>query len=258
MRVLIPSSYTLLGEGLVMLLGNLHSQQPLECEVIGLESALVRAQTWVPDLIVVEAVTDFAQGLAVTRELRELLPDTRLVILSTDDDEATVYEVMNAGADGFLTRNTSPAVLLETLRGVLRGEVGLPRTAALRVIHQLRRTANARHGMVQVEIGDKLTPREHEVFELVREGLRSREIAEALCIAEGTVYKHIHNILEKLNVHSRNRAVVIAVQDAGDNHRPSAVALSAPEHVEPAGNSRTSSRPRRRASRGQALLDIGG
>ncbi len=134
-------------------------------------------------------------------------------MLGADGDDATIYEAVSAGADGYLTRDDSAEVLRKRLTGVLRGEVGLARTEALRVIRQLRRVVAEQAADKPMEVDARLTPRESEVFDLVRKGMRSREIARELFIAEGTVYKHIHNILEKLNVHSRNQALVITLQD---------------------------------------------
>lgn len=220
MKILVVSSHTLIGHSLVKMLSGLQGDEPLECKVVRAEDTVEYATTWSPDLIVVEATTDFAHGVTATRQVRLLLPNARIVVLGSDDDEATVYEAISAGADGYLTRDTSTEVLLHTLAGVLRGEIGLPRVTALRVIRQLRRMVETRDSYRQPDIEAKLTPREQDVFELVRRGLRSREIATALCIAEGTVYKHIHNILEKLNVHSRNQAVALALHDAGSDRAP--------------------------------------
>lgn len=216
MKILIACSHKLVGQSLSVILSNFQGDTPetaVECEVAEAEYAAERALTCQPDLIVVEAITDFAQGVTTIRQLRATLPDAAMVLLGADGDDATIYEAVSAGADGYVTRDDSAEVLRKRLSGVLRGEVGLARAEALRVIRQLRRVVAERTAERPLEIDAKLTPRESEVFELVRKGMRSREIASVLFIAEGTVYKHIHNILEKLNVHSRNQALVITLQD---------------------------------------------
>lgn len=213
MKILIACSHKLVGQSLGVILGDFHDETPVECEVAEAEHAAERALSWQPDLIVVEAITDFAQGIEVIRHLRTLLPDSALVLLGADGDDAAIYEAVSAGADGYVTRDDSAEVLRKRLAGVLRGEVGLARSEALRVIRHLRRTVAEQAAERPVEVDAKLTPRENEVFDLVRKGMRSREIAGRLFIAEGTVYKHIHNIFEKLNVHSRNQALVITLRD---------------------------------------------
>lgn len=209
MRVLVACSHRLIGQSLSLMLANLPGDALVECEVTTNENTIERARFWQPDLILVEAITDFGRGIAATRDVHSRLPESPLIVLGTDDDEATVFEAISAGADGYLTRDTSPEVLLQTLSGVLHGEVGLTRVAALRVIRQLRQLVTIQVTSKPVAADVKLTSRENQVFDLVRKGMRSREIAEELCIAEGTVYKHIHNILDKLNVHSRNQALVV-------------------------------------------------
>lgn len=216
MKILIACSHKLVGQSLSVILSNFQSETPVECDVVEAEHAAARTLDWQPDLLVVEAITDFAQGVATIRRLRATLPDAAMVLLGADGDDATIYEAISAGADGYVTRDDSTEVLRKRLSGVLRGEVGLARTEALRVIRQLRRVVTEQAAERPVELDAKLTPRENEVFDLVRKGMRSREIANALYIAEGTVYKHIHNILEKLNVHSRNQALVITLPE----HKP--------------------------------------
>ncbi len=213
MKILIACSHILVGQSLSLMLSKIQEDTPVECIVTRAENAVERSLSMQPDLVVVEAITDFAHGVSATRQVRSMLPDAWMVMVGTDDDEATVYEAISAGADGYLTRDTSTDVLLQTLAGVLRGEVGLARVAALRVIRQLRRAVAMQAKAKPIEVDAKLTPRENEVFDLVRKGMRSRDIANTLYIAESTVYKHIHNILEKLNVHSRNQAVVLTLQE---------------------------------------------
>lgn len=211
MRILVACSHRLVGESLSLMLNNLPHETLVECEVTQDQDLIERALEWQPDIILIVAITDFSHGIDVTRTAHSRLPGARLILLGTDDDEASVYEAISAGADGYLTRDTPPDVLIQTLTGVFRGEVGLTRTAALRVIRQLRQVVAMQAMTRPSDVDVKLTARESEVFELVRKGMRSREIAAALFIAEGTVYKHIHNILDKLNVHSRNQALVITL-----------------------------------------------
>ena len=215
MKILVACSHKLVGQSLSLILNGFQADGPAppDVEVTEVGRAIERAPDWLPDLIIVEAITYFSEGVDTTRRLRAMLPDSAIVLLGADGDDATIYEAVSAGADGYLTRDDSADVLRKRLSGVLRGEVGLARAEALRVIRRLRRVVTEQATEKPVEIDAKLTPRENEVFELVRKGMRSRDIASALCIADGTVYKHIHNILEKLNVHSRNQALVITLQD---------------------------------------------
>src|SRR6185437_1455455 len=111
MKILIACSHKLVGQSLSVILGDFQDGSPVECEVTEAEHAAERALTWQPDLIVVEAITDFAQGIEVTRHLRAMLPDAALVLLGADGDDATIYEAVSAGADGYVTRDDSAEVL---------------------------------------------------------------------------------------------------------------------------------------------------
>lgn len=213
MKLLLVSSHPLVGQSLVAMLGGIQSKQPVEKEICSPGVVAQKGQEWQPDLIVVEAVTDFASRIATTREIREVLPSVFIVVVGGEDDDASMYEAISAGADGYLPRDASPEALISTLTGVARGELGLSRAAGLRVIRQLRRNLNKQRSLCLPATHEPLTPREQQILEFVRSGMRSRDIAERLSIAEGTVYKHVHHILEKLHLHSRHQAAYAAEQD---------------------------------------------
>lgn len=210
MRVLVVCGHALIGQSLITMVKNLSAEGAIEASCCDTTRALECAYAKNTDVILVEATTDFSCGLATVRAIVDQLPEARIVVLGTEGDEASIYEAISAGAAGYLTRETSTEALAETLCGVMHGELGLSRVAALCVVRQLRRAAQAHAYYKRAEVLNGLTQREAEVFDLVRRGLRSREIAERLCIAEGTVYKHIQSILEKLNVHSRTQAMLVA------------------------------------------------
>jgi DNA-binding NarL/FixJ family response regulator len=102
-----------------------------------------------------------------------------------------VYESIVAGADGYITHDASSSTLVATLIGLTRGELGVSRAIALRVVRQLRRALEAHIPHPPDEVREKLTPREREVLNLICDGKRSREIAQELGLAEATIYKHV-------------------------------------------------------------------
>jgi len=210
MKVLIVSSHALIGQSLVALLQSLPTGESVEASHCDASTVMRRVEALEPDVLLLEASMDFAGALATARMLIAEIPKARVVVLGKEGDDVSTYEAISAGADGYLTGEASPDTLASTLSGVMRGELGLSRATALRVIHQLRQAARARPSSAPLDVESKLTRREHEVFDLVRRGQRSREIAEQLGIAETTVYKHIQNILDKLQVHSRTRAIFIS------------------------------------------------
>jgi two-component system, NarL family, nitrate/nitrite response regulator NarL len=211
MRVLVVSNHTLLGQSLLTMLQSLPAKDAVEARVCRAADMAVIAREWPPDVIMVEAIVHLAAALATVRTSVKALPDARMLVLGTENDEETIYAAITAGADGYLPQDTSPVALLATLRGMARGELGLSRTAARTVLRRLRCAVAAQPEPVSTSlIYGQLTQREREIFELVRRGMRSREIADELSIAEGTVYKHIQNILEKLHAHNRAHAIFVA------------------------------------------------
>lgn len=211
MKVLIVSNHTIIRQSLITLLQKLPLDDPVNLSACDANEVVERARVWGPDLILFELTTDRdrASGISSVRTLSTEIPDAHIVVLGRDADETSIHEAISAGADGYMSDESSSDNLARTLKGVMRGELGLSRVAALRVVQQLRRAVSEPFTLIPMSLRDKLTPREQEVFNLVRQGMRSREISEHLSIAESTVYKHIQNILDKLQVHSRAQALFI-------------------------------------------------
>ena len=163
--------------------------------------------------MLLEANTDFPSALATARMLVAEIPSVHLVMLGSEADDASTFEAIFAGADGYLTADASTDTLTNTLSGVIRqrARTSPPRRSA-RGPPGCRQGAHSRLASTPLDADSKLTRREQEIFDLVRHGLRSREIAEQLSIAETTVYKHIQKVLEKLQVHSRAQAILISAE----------------------------------------------
>lgn len=229
MRVLVISNHGLIGQSLVAMLRNLPPEEALDAELCDCASAVERSHASPPAVAMVVAIADFVTGLSTVRSLTETAPHTRVVMLGADDDEAAIYEAVSAGASGYVPSETSPEAVAATLRGVCRGELGLSRSAALRLVQQLRCQVQTQRPKVAPEVLGKLTQREQEILSLMRQGMRSREMAERLYIADATVYKHIQNILDKLHVHTRTQAILIAeMEENGINGKASTAPRKAP------------------------------
>jgi DNA-binding NarL/FixJ family response regulator len=215
MKVLVISNHKLLGHSLVAMLEHpdVPQDETLEVGLCDSVSAAPRLRESIVELVLVEAITNFRDGIATLRTIKNAFPVIDAVMLGVADDETSIYESIIAGADGYLTHDVPSSTLVATLLGLKRGELGLSRTAALRVIRRLRHALETRVLHPPSEVSEKLTPRERQVFELVCQGMRSREIAQQLGIAEATIYKHVQNILEKLHVKSRTQAIIAIERD---------------------------------------------
>jgi two-component system, NarL family, response regulator DegU len=212
MKVLVISNHKLLGHSLVAILEHpdVPQDETLEVSLCDSLSAVARLGESRAEAILVEAVTNFRDGLATLRTIKNAYPVIDAVILGVAEDEASVYESIRAGADGYLTHDAPSSTLIATLLGLKRGELGVSRTAARRVVRQLRQALETRVSHPPSEISAKLTPREREVLTLLCDGMRNREIAQELGLAEGTISKFVQNILQKLHVKSRAQAILAA------------------------------------------------
>jgi DNA-binding NarL/FixJ family response regulator len=210
MRVLVTSNHSLLGNSLVAMLEHAHAPhgERIEVSLSDPVSVASRLQEFMVDIVLVEAITNFKDGIATLRDIKNLFPNISVVMLCMADDDASVYESIVAGADGYITHDAPSTTLVATLIGLMRGELGVSRALALRVVRQLRLALEAHIPHPSDEVREKLTPREREVLNLICDGMRSREIAQELGLAEATIYKHVQNILDKLHVKSRTQAIL--------------------------------------------------
>jgi DNA-binding NarL/FixJ family response regulator len=151
-----------------------------------------------PDVVILDIRMPGKDGLAITRELlAEKLP-TRVIFYAADINEDQFVEATHMGVAGIVLKDMDPKFLVQCVRKVHAGDQWIERrTARLSLEKLLRREAGA------LEISSLLTPRETAILKMVAQGLHNNQIGEKLCISEGTVKVHLHNIYEKLRVNSR-------------------------------------------------------
>lgn len=155
-------------------------------------------------------------GVEAVQQIRDAVPETKIVMLTTSDREDYLFAVLRAGADGYLLKTTPSERLPLAIQGVLRGEAALPRRLAACLIREFRERSG-RHSL-SVSVGDKgveLTSREFEVLARLRQGKSTAQIAAQLQIAEVTVRRHISAVLHKLHVPNRRSALEL-LESAGD------------------------------------------
>ncbi|MFP5359950.1 MAG: response regulator [Actinomycetes bacterium] len=165
-----------------------------------------------PDVVLMDVRMPGMDGLTATREVLAAHPESRIVILTTFDDDEYVYEALRAGASGFLLKSVEGDALVAAVRVVAAGEALLAPEVTRRVIEQFARTAPLRdedHVPSAEAIGD-LSDREVEVLRLMARGLSNQEIASQLYVSSTTVKTHVSHILTKLGVRDRVQAVVEA------------------------------------------------
>lgn len=165
------------------------------------EEGLRLAEQLKPDVILMDLVMDQMDGIAATRAIRERLPETKVIVLTSFIDDEKVYPVIEAGAFSYLLKTARASEIAEAIRSAYAGQPVLESQVAGKIMARVR----------QRELPHaSLTTRELEVLRLIGEGKSNQEIAEALVIGIKTVKTHVSNILSKLHVEDRTQAAIYA------------------------------------------------
>ncbi len=173
--------------------------------------AVAEAERTTPDMVLLTSDLPNCDGIRATHMIRERLPETRVLVLSTDEDLGVLVDSLEAGASGYLTKMCPLSDLIEATRAIHRGETLVPPRMLGPLLTKLIRRRRE-HDEAAKRLG-KLTKREREVLGLLSEGLSNEGIAQAFVISPETARTHIQNVLGKLGVHSRLEAVAFARQN---------------------------------------------
>lgn len=162
-----------------------------------------------PTVILMDIQMPEITGIEATKEIRKFAPETAILALTMHEDDQYFFEMLQAGASGYVPKRAAPDELLRAIRTVARGEVFLYPSLATRLVKDYLEQADSGDEPAGY---DELTPREREVLILIAEGLSNAEIAEQLVISIKTVDRHRENIMHKLNLHSRIDLVKYAIR----------------------------------------------
>jgi DNA-binding NarL/FixJ family response regulator len=202
-RILIADDHSVVRKGLAMFLG----LDP-ELEVVGEaedgSEAVRRCRELAPDIVLMDMLMPVMDGIAATEMIRQEMPDTEVIALTSVLDDSSVVGAIKAGAIGYLLKDTQADELRRAIKAAAAGEVQLTPAAAARLMREMRLPRPA-------AVPD-LTDREMDVLKLIARGKANKEIAMALVIGEKTVKTHVSNILLKLGVRSRTQAALYAAQ----------------------------------------------
>lgn len=215
-RVLLVDDQALFREGLRTLL----SIRP-DLEVVGEaengREAVERTIELRPDVVLMDLRMPVLNGVAATRQLQAERPESKVIVLTTFDDDEYVFDGLRAGAVGYLLKDVSSDKLVEAIRAAARGESFLEPSIAAKVVAEFTRlSGGGRSGDTQPRMEEErplvepLSERELEILAVLAAGASNREIAQQLYITEGTVKNHVTNILGKLGVRDRMQAALKA------------------------------------------------
>ena len=217
-RILIAEDQALVRRGTVVLLGMEPDMEVVGQACDGVE-AVTLAQSLRPDVVLMDLHMPRQNGVAATREIARTVPGAQVLVLTTLDDDETVFEAVRAGALGYLLKDVSEPELLETIRALRRGESRLTPQIARKVMEQFQKLAASTGfapGNAELvpspQAGETLTDKEERVLALIAEGLSNRQIASALFLAEGTVKNYVSRIMEKLHANTRTALAVMSAR----------------------------------------------
>ncbi len=185
------------------------------------QEAVALCRELAPDVVLMDLKMPILGGIPATRQICRDQPETHVVILTTYDTDDLVFEGIKAGAKGYLLKDATSELLVEAIRGVVRGESQLDPNVARKVMAEFQRLASlppARGDRRQVEDGldeiviEPLTAREEDVLNLLVEGMSNKEIGARLHLTEGTVKNYVSTIIAKLQANDRTHAVVTALR----------------------------------------------
>jgi two-component system, NarL family, response regulator NreC len=208
-RILIVDDHAVVRAGLRMLL----SADP-ELEIAGEAGdgvqALRLARELAPDVVLMDISMPDMNGIEATRRIKELCPDVAVLALTMHEDDQYFFEMLAAGASGYVPKRAAPDDLTSAIRAVKNGGIFLfPSLARLLVSDYLQRSG---HESSAGRPFDALTDREREVLVRIAQGLSNQQIADELVISIKTVNRHRENIMGKLNLHSRVELVHYAIE----------------------------------------------
>jgi DNA-binding NarL/FixJ family response regulator len=224
-RIVIAEDQALVRRGAALLL----SMEP-DMEVVGQACNGVEAveltQLLRPDVVLMDLHMPLKGGVAATREITRALPGTQVLVLTTLDDDETVFEAVRAGAHAYLLKDAAEDELLETIRALRHGESRLTPTIARKVMDQFRRLAQFSNSDPPREdtsssrardpaassslVTEALNDKEEKILERIAEGMSNRQIGTALFLAEGTVKNYVSRIMEKLHANTRTELAILS------------------------------------------------
>lgn len=242
LHLLIADDQPLIRRGLSMILAAEPGIQVVGQAEDGLD-AIGQALALKPEVVLMDLQMPKASGVVATREITKALPDTKVVVLTTYDDDELVFEAIRAGAHAYLLKDASETEVLETIRAARRGESRLSPSIARKVMQQFRSFSVAdaqvkKDGAASPDVGERshsgpgtapdapgpraaeepLSQKEERILDLLAQGMSNKQIAAAVFLAEGTVKNYLTRIMDKL--HAANR-LELAVRALAQRDRPS-------------------------------------
>ncbi len=207
-RILLADDHTVVRQGLRKVLEERPDWEVVAEAGDGREAVRL-AEQHKPDVAILDVAMPLLNGIEATRQIARRVPNTRVLVLSMHADEAYVTQILQAGATGYLLKDSADVDLVQAVGEVAQGKSFFsPAVARLMLEDYVRQRGDG----ALTDRYESLSEREREIFQLVAEGKANKEIAALLCISPSTVETHRARIMEKLDLHSAAEIVLYAVR----------------------------------------------
>ncbi len=206
LRILVVDDENVVREGFCAILRLQDDMQVVGEALDGIE-AVQEARKTKPDVVLLDLSMPRQDGLTTIPLIREMLPDTRVLVLTGNAESDRAYQAIKAGALGFLLKDATRLQLIQAIRDVANGQASIQPSIAVRVIQEIDHPSQLLYTV------DPLTPRELETLKLIARGMSNQEIARELHVSDRTVAKYVSAILEKLQLANRTQAALYAIRE---------------------------------------------
>ncbi|MGH7274994.1 MAG: response regulator [Nitrospiria bacterium] len=209
-RVLIADDHQVVREGLSAILNAKEDIEVIAEAQDGVE-AVEKAKEFKPDVILMDISMPRMNGVEATRRIKLEQPQIGIVVLTMYEEEEYIFELVKAGATGYMLKNSDSSQIIKAIRSTYQGESMLQPSVATKILSEFSHLSQ-RPAPKPTRTDQELTDREVQVIKLIADGKTNKEIANTLTISEKTVKNHVRNIFQKLEVDDRTQAAIFAIQ----------------------------------------------
>lgn len=214
-RLLIADDHRVVRDGIRLVLKG-SPEYTIVAEAEDGEEAVALVEKHKPDAVIMDISMPILNGIEATKLMKQQNPDIKVIILSVHDDEEYVYEILNAGASGYVLKTAGKKEILEAISSALSGErffsPGISRLIIDSFIKRSKAQESPSAGAPVSTDGQQLTKREMEILQYIAQGYTNRKIAEILFLSIRTVNTHRTNLMQKLDIHDTARLVRYAIE----------------------------------------------